>query len=39
VFGRVVSGLDVVEKIENVALQGEAPVTRIEVARIRAVKK
>ena len=39
VFGRVVSGLDVVEKIENVPLQGEAPVTRIEVARIRAVRK
>lgn len=37
VFGRVVSGLDVVEKIEAVALNGEAPVTRIEVSRVRVV--
>jgi peptidyl-prolyl cis-trans isomerase B (cyclophilin B) len=37
VFGRVVEGLDVVEKIEAVELNGEAPVTRIEVARVRVV--
>ena len=34
VFGRVVSGMDVVEKIEAVALNGEEPVTRIEVSRV-----
>ena len=31
VFGRVVSGMDVVAKIEAVPLNGEEPVTRIEV--------
>jgi peptidyl-prolyl cis-trans isomerase B (cyclophilin B) len=35
VFGRVVEGLDVVEKIEAVPVNGEAPVTRIEVTRVR----
>jgi peptidyl-prolyl cis-trans isomerase B (cyclophilin B) len=39
VFGRVVSGLDVVERIENAPLNGEAPVTRIEVASIRLVRQ
>jgi peptidylprolyl isomerase len=39
VFGRVVSGLEVIEKIEGVPLEGEAPVTRIEVTRVRVVKK
>ena len=34
VFGRVVSGMDVVEKIEAVSLKGEEPVTRIEVMRV-----
>jgi peptidyl-prolyl cis-trans isomerase B (cyclophilin B) len=34
VFGRVVSGMDVVEKIEAVPLNGEEPVTRIEVSRV-----
>lgn len=34
VFGRVVAGMDVVEKIEAVPLNGEEPVTRIEVSRI-----
>jgi peptidyl-prolyl cis-trans isomerase B (cyclophilin B) len=34
VFGRVASGLDVVEKIEAVPLKGEDPVTRIEVNRV-----
>ena len=37
VFGRVVEGLDVVEKIEAVPVNGEAPVTRIEVTRVRVV--
>jgi peptidyl-prolyl cis-trans isomerase B (cyclophilin B) len=34
VFGRVVSGMDVIEKIEAVPLNGEEPVTRIEVTRV-----
>jgi peptidyl-prolyl cis-trans isomerase B (cyclophilin B) len=34
VFGRVVSGMEVVEKIEAVPLNGEEPVTRIEVSRV-----
>jgi cyclophilin family peptidyl-prolyl cis-trans isomerase len=39
VFGRVVEGLDVVEKIEAVPVNGEAPVTRIEVARVTVGRK
>jgi peptidyl-prolyl cis-trans isomerase B (cyclophilin B) len=34
VFGRVVEGLDVVEKIESVPVNGETPVTRVEVMRV-----
>ncbi|MBI4264237.1 MAG: peptidylprolyl isomerase [Acidobacteria bacterium] len=34
-FGRVVGGLDVVDRIEAVPVNGEAPVTRIEVTRVR----
>jgi peptidyl-prolyl cis-trans isomerase B (cyclophilin B) len=34
VFGRVVEGLDVVQKIESVAVNGEAPVERIELRRV-----
>jgi cyclophilin family peptidyl-prolyl cis-trans isomerase len=34
VFGRVVAGMDVIEKIEAVPLNGEEPVTRIEVNRV-----
>jgi len=37
VFGRVVDGLDVLEKIEAVAVNGETPVTRIDVPRVRVV--
>ena len=37
VFGRVVEGLDVVEAIETVPVNGEEPVTRIEVTTIRVV--
>ena len=37
VFGRVVDGLDVLERIEAVPVNGEAPVTRIEVPRVRVV--
>lgn len=35
VFGRVVSGLDVVQKIEATAVSGETPVERIELVRVR----
>lgn len=38
VFGRVVEGLDVMDKIEAVPVNGEAPVTRIDVLRVRVVK-
>ena len=38
VFGRVVSGMDVVGKIEQVPVNGEAPVTRIDVTRVSVVK-
>ena len=36
-FGRVVDGLDVVAKVEGVALEGETPVTRIELNRVRVI--
>jgi peptidyl-prolyl cis-trans isomerase B (cyclophilin B) len=36
-FGRVVSGLEVVQKIEAAAVNGEAPVERIELRRVRLV--
>ena len=36
-FGRVVSGMDVVEKIEGVPREGEAPTTRIDVTRAQVV--
>jgi cyclophilin family peptidyl-prolyl cis-trans isomerase len=39
VFGRVVDGLDVLQKIEAAPLNGEAPVTRIEVNRVTVEKK
>ena len=39
VFGRVVDGLDVVQKIEAAPLNGETPVTRIEVSRVTIEKK
>jgi cyclophilin family peptidyl-prolyl cis-trans isomerase len=39
VFGHVVEGLDVVEKIEAVPVNGEAPVTRVEVSRVRVSQK
>ena len=37
-FGRVTEGLDVLEKIEAAPVNGEAPLTRIEVIRVRLVK-
>jgi peptidyl-prolyl cis-trans isomerase B (cyclophilin B) len=39
VFGRVVGGLDVLERIESAPLNGEAPVTRIEVTGVRLVRQ
>jgi peptidyl-prolyl cis-trans isomerase B (cyclophilin B) len=33
-FGRVVEGLDVVERIETTPVNGEAPVTRVEVTKV-----
>jgi peptidyl-prolyl cis-trans isomerase B (cyclophilin B) len=39
VFGRVVEGMDVVRKIEGVPVQGETPVTRVEVSSMRANRK
>lgn len=38
-FGKVESGLDVVEKIEAVAVNGEAPVERVELRKVTVVKK
>jgi peptidyl-prolyl cis-trans isomerase B (cyclophilin B) len=38
-FGRVESGLDVVEKIEAVAVNGETPVDRVELRKVTVVKK
>jgi peptidyl-prolyl cis-trans isomerase B (cyclophilin B) len=38
-FGRVESGLDVVEKIEAVALNGEEPVQRVELRKVTVVKR
>jgi peptidyl-prolyl cis-trans isomerase B (cyclophilin B) len=38
-FGRVESGLDVVEKIEAVALNGEEPQQRVELKKVTVVKK
>jgi len=37
VFGRVIDGLEVVERIEAVPLNGETPATRVEVVRARVV--
>jgi cyclophilin family peptidyl-prolyl cis-trans isomerase len=39
VFGRVVEGLEVLQKIETAPLNGETPVTRIEVSRVTVEKK
>jgi peptidyl-prolyl cis-trans isomerase B (cyclophilin B) len=39
VFGRVVSGIDVVQLIEAAPVKGETPVERIELRRVRIEKK
>jgi len=38
-FGKVESGLDVVEKIEAVAVNGEEPAQRVELRKVTIVKK
>ena len=38
VFGRVAEGLDVLERIEAVPVNGETPITRVDVLRIRVVR-
>ena len=37
-FGRVVEGIDVVEKLETVPVNGETPVTRVEVKKVTLTK-
>jgi peptidyl-prolyl cis-trans isomerase B (cyclophilin B) len=39
VFGRVVEGLDVVDTIEAVPVNGETPVARVEVSRVTVSRK
>ena len=39
VFGKVVSGIEVAQKIESVAVNGEVPVERVELVRVRLLKK
>ncbi len=39
VFGRVAAGLDVVRRIEAVPVENEAPVTRVDVTRVRVERK
>ncbi len=38
-FGHVESGLDVVEKIEAVAVNGETPIDRVELRKVSVIKK
>jgi peptidyl-prolyl cis-trans isomerase B (cyclophilin B) len=38
VFGRLVEGLDVLERIENVPVNGETPISRVDVTRVRIVR-
>jgi peptidyl-prolyl cis-trans isomerase B (cyclophilin B) len=38
VFGRVLEGMSVVEQIEQAPVNGETPVTRIELSRVRLVR-
>jgi peptidyl-prolyl cis-trans isomerase B (cyclophilin B) len=37
VFGRVIDGLDVLDKIESTPVNGESPTTRIDLLRVRIV--
>jgi len=38
VFGQVVDGLAVVDAIEQAAVNGETPVTRIDLVKVRVVR-
>ena len=38
-FGKVESGLDVVDRIEAVAVNGETPVERVELRKVTVVKR
>ena len=38
-FGRVIDGLDVVDAIDGAAVQGEMPLEKIEIARVRLVRR
>lgn len=38
-FGKIESGLDVVEKIEAVAVNGETPVERVELRKVTVVRR
>ena len=37
VFGRVIGGLDVLDKIESTPVSGESPTTRIDLVKVRVV--
>ena len=37
VFGRVIDGLDVLERIESTPVSGESPTTRIDLVKVRVV--
>jgi peptidyl-prolyl cis-trans isomerase B (cyclophilin B) len=37
-FGRVVEGIDVVEKLEAVPVNGETPVARVELKKVTLIK-
>jgi peptidyl-prolyl cis-trans isomerase B (cyclophilin B) len=39
VFGKVDSGIEVVQKIEGVAVNGETPIERVELTRVRVEKR
>jgi cyclophilin family peptidyl-prolyl cis-trans isomerase len=39
VFGKVVSGLEVVQKIEASEVNGETPTDRIDLVRVRVEKR
>jgi len=39
VFGRVVDGMDVVDAIEQAAVNGETPVSRVDLKSVRILKK
>jgi cyclophilin family peptidyl-prolyl cis-trans isomerase len=39
VFGRVADGLAVVEAIERVAVNGETPIERVELLRVRVARQ